>query len=584
MLYARAGNRGEQVVACSRNARAQGIREGMSLAEATALWRQPLRPDVATRRPNATPRPALPPNAPALHVEPQDPAADYRELLRLAEWCEQFSPLVGLEGAGESLCSRNTEDPSANPECLLLDVTGLGTWWGNERRLVETVVAGFQRLGYFVQAGLADTIGAAWAMAHFGLGIGDRGLGIGDFGLRICGGRVWNPRSTIHDPRSPVPDPQSPIPDPQSPIRNPPWAIVPPHGNIQALRALPVAALRLSGVAVDWLHQLGIDQIQQLLQLPRDSLRSRFGEGVLRRLDQATGAVEELLVAHRPQPAFRAHHQLEHPAAQRGAIERVVQQLVERVAQMLAEHDRGVLQLAVCLQCGTVDHPLAASNPSSPHALKAFRFRVDLFHPLADPRHLMDLVRMQLEKTTLPGPLQGADVRAVVTVRRRQQQQSLLADADGSGSRDVALLIDRLNSRLGSDRVLRPLLQAEFQPERACRFVSWTGREASPSSHALPALLPPIPGPNDRPLQLQHPPWPLQVTAVAPEGPPARFRYRNCLYQVAHAWGPERIETGWWRGAPVRRDYYRVETSSGHRFWLFRRLDDGQWFLHGIFI
>jgi protein ImuB len=62
-----------------------------------------------------------------------------------------------------------------------------------------------------------------------------------------------------------------------------------------------------------------------------------------------------------------------------------------------------------------------------------------------------------------------------------------------------------------------------------------------------------------------------------------RFRLRAEQHQVARAWGPERIETGWWRKWPVRRDYYRVETTAGQRFWLFRRLQDGKWFLHGAF-
>ena len=47
--------------------------------------------------------------------------------------------------------------------------------------------------------------------------------------------------------------------------------------------------------------------------------------------------------------------------------------------------------------------------------------------------------------------------------------------------------------------------------------------------------------------------------------------------------GPERIETGWWRQGLVRRDYYRIETDTGCRLWLFRDLTDGSWYLHGSF-
>jgi protein ImuB len=54
------------------------------------------------------------------------------------------------------------------------------------------------------------------------------------------------------------------------------------------------------------------------------------------------------------------------------------------------------------------------------------------------------------------------------------------------------------------------------------------------------------------------------------------------LYTISRSWGPERIQTGWWRGAYIRRDYYRVETDGGERFWLFRAAG-GKWLLHGVF-
>jgi protein ImuB len=48
--------------------------------------------------------------------------------------------------------------------------------------------------------------------------------------------------------------------------------------------------------------------------------------------------------------------------------------------------------------------------------------------------------------------------------------------------------------------------------------------------------------------------------------------------------GPERIETGWWDGGDVARDYYQARTSQGELLWIFqdRRNRDG-WYLHGIF-
>ena len=78
-------------------------------------------------------------------------------------------------------------------------------------------------------------------------------------------------------------------------------------------------------------------------------------------------------------------------------------------------------------------------------------------------------------------------------------------------------------------------------------------------------------------------PVPVEVLAIHPDGPPLRFVWQGTRWDVASWWGPERIETGWWRGDDVRRDYYVVTTPAGSRFWLFRRRNDGRWFLHGCF-
>jgi protein ImuB len=78
-------------------------------------------------------------------------------------------------------------------------------------------------------------------------------------------------------------------------------------------------------------------------------------------------------------------------------------------------------------------------------------------------------------------------------------------------------------------------------------------------------------------------PLAVEAWSVVPDGPLLRFRWSGGEERVARSWGPERIETGWWRGRAVRRDYYQIETATGRRYWLFRRLDDRQWFLHGWF-
>jgi protein ImuB len=87
------------------------------------------------------------------------------------------------------------------------------------------------------------------------------------------------------------------------------------------------------------------------------------------------------------------------------------------------------------------------------------------------------------------------------------------------------------------------------------------------------------------------PPEPAEAVAEIPDGPPRRFTWRRVAHTVARAEGPERIAPEWWRltpGAAARtRDYFRVETGEGRRFWLYREGLYGRetqqpgWFVHG---
>ena len=71
--------------------------------------------------------------------------------------------------------------------------------------------------------------------------------------------------------------------------------------------------------------------------------------------------------------------------------------------------------------------------------------------------------------------------------------------------------------------------------------------------------------------------------AAAPQGPPVRFEWEGRSHRVLQHWGPERIETGWWTERQVARDYYRVEIDTGEWYWVFRRLGEEDWFVHGVF-
>lgn len=69
------------------------------------------------------------------------------------------------------------------------------------------------------------------------------------------------------------------------------------------------------------------------------------------------------------------------------------------------------------------------------------------------------------------------------------------------------------------------------------------------------------------------------------EGIPRRLRLTKTgtSWRVVRYWGPERIESNWWRGPSIRRDYYRIETDSSQWLWVFRLLSENRWMLHGWF-
>jgi protein ImuB len=472
------------VSACSAEAKSLRIAPGMPLAEATAMA-----------------------GSKELAIKAHDRAADRQSLEQLAFWCGRFSPLVGIEDSQAS-------------ESLLLDITGIGHLFGGERSLMISVHRDLVRRGLDARLSVADTLGAAWAVARFDAGAA---------GFRL----------------------------------------VPSGETFAALRGLPVEALRLSGETLDLLHQLGIHYLGQLEPLPRCDLTARFGPELIKRLDQATGRLPEPVPALPLPPEFEASQSLEPPSSRREIVEFMLEQLVERLTDKLACGGRGALRMECRLDCGRggkVD------------------LEVGLFRPTASTRHLLGLMRMKLERAKLCAPVESIRVWASVTDLLERRQQEFFPEPLGrENPRQLAALVDRLSSRLGAAGVLRPHLQSDAQPEWAYRYEplieharNRRTRRVRPQREERLDLPP-------RPLRLYRRPVPLPAMSVQPDGPPVRFRYQAREHRIATATGPERIETGWWRGRTVRRDYYRVETASGHRYWLFRNLPDGQWFLHGAF-
>ena len=194
------------------------------------------------------------------------------------------------------------------------------------------------------------------------------------------------------------------------------------------------------------------------------------------------------------------------------------------------------------------------------------------------------------------------------------QQASILRKVKSTAcAEELAILIDALENRLGEGRVYRVAARESYIPERASKRTapfepsSWPGstrpsrtKNKGSKGRTLDGRL--KDGHDncvwqimaERPIRLFLRPHPIDVTAAIPDAPPMLFRWRKVVHRVIRAEGPERISPEWWRedgdaaDDDQIRDYYRVESAHGMRFWVFREGIYGgerppRWYLHGVF-
>jgi protein ImuB len=230
-----------------------------------------------------------------------------------------------------------------------------------------------------------------------------------------------------------------------------------------------------------------------------------------------------------------------------------------------------------------------------------------LAHPCADGAHMARLFEERLSRLSR-GVDAGYGIEHLSLAASRtapivQPQETMGAFEDSPRSQRRAApiaalggLYDRLVSRLGAQVVVRPVPHASYIPERAVKLVPvLTPEQGASDKQELSASLP---DPATRPLFMLCAPEPIEVIAEIPEGAPYRFRWRRVRHEITAAYGPERISPEWWAGltgdTPAHhnrqtRDYYRLEDTQGHRFWVYRdglyerETTQPRWFMHGVF-
>lgn len=535
------GRHGLTVTAANAAAMAESVRPGMALADARALF-------------------------PALRSGLAEPEEDRRALLRLARWCGRYGPDRNVEIAP---VAGGAADDLVRDHGLWIDITGVSHLFGGDEALARDLCLRLAGFDLTARVGLADTFGAAHALARFSA-------------------------------------------PPIAMSTQKPWISAPPGLTPDWIEALPVEALRLESATVVALKRLGLRRIGDLYGLPRAALERRFREaktvsGVLARLDQALGRKAE---PRRPLvglPELWVRRGFADPLISADGLEAETGALLAELCDLLETHGIGARRIRLVLYRadGTVAQVAAGTSA-----------------PVREARHIMRLFADKLG--TLDAGF-GVDMLAVEVLVAERFAASDIALANGvdlEASGNPSELIDRLSNRLGPARVfvLRPR-QSQI-PERAeVRWPALSGATVSKSCEPVAAGHDRL---SKRPEILLSRPEPITVTAEVPDGVPAAFTWRRVTRRVIRAEGPERIAPEWWRSlarrmpeakerpgpqdpapplgaplgepvprssAPRTRDYYSLEDTSGAGYWVFRNglygdtAEEGPpaWFMHGLF-
>jgi len=347
------------------------------------------------------------------------------------------------------------------------------------------------------------------------------------------------------------------------------------------------------------LEGIGVRRFDALLRLPRAELARRFGRELVHYLDALFGRRAEPVTPYRPPEHFESGFELPYAIEHGQALAFPVSRLLRELGAWLVFRQQALLRAEIVLR--HENHP-------------ATSVVLGLVRASGDVEHLIGLARAQIDRLLLPGPAIALHLRALECVPLSGIAGDLFAAA--SEREDIGRVIERLSSRLGPGAVRRLAEHADHRPERAASrppanelalpdagkaragraavSKAEAGRAAAAVNTAVvraqmgkvnegrsiegrPVRESSTPPPttaahaSTRPLFLLEPAQPLQWW----------------LQQAGGATGfdgPERIESGWWDGAPVARDYFRVATARGVRLWVYRERPprDG-WFVHGVF-
>lgn len=305
-----------------------------------------------------------------------------------------------------------------------------------------------------------------------------------------------------------------------------------------ALARLPIDRVGLPVEAAEAFARMGLRQLDQVLALPRDALARRFDAAVQLHLDQLFGLRSLGLAFYQPPDRFEARLELNFDVESHQALLFPLRRLVGDLSLFLAGRDCGVQRFSLHLE-----------HAESPDTV----LQVGLLAAEREAGMLFELARGRLEPLQIPAPVRNLRLLAEDLPAFVPQHQALF-DARSRQAQSWEQLRERLRARLGDEAVKGLQALADHRPEQAWQVAT----EGAGSDLRVT--------PGSRPGWLLSTPQPL-----AP----------GSLQLLGQA---ERVESGWWDGGDVRRDYYRVETRDGLRGWVYQDLNQpGPLWLQGWF-
>ena len=300
---------------------------------------------------------------------------------------------------------------------------------------------------------------------------------------------------------------------------------------------LPLSLLHWPGERLHALEGVGFRTLGDLFAVPRDAFSKRFGAPARLALDRVLGLAPEPCDTLVPPETFRRRFEL---GAEIEDVERLqfpLKRLCTELQAYLRARDRGLRGVTLSV---------AHANARQTHLHAQF---VD---PHRDAQRIFDALRERLERDGLPLPARELLLTAEDFAETSVPQHDLF-DPRAGQAQAWSAAIERIRARLGDEQVWTPLAIADHRPEYAMRRAPLPDAANETPWVSLP-----------RPSLLVAEPWAMPPPTLAPD---AVF---------------ERIESGWWDGGDVRRDYTVLDINGG-RAWVYREVESGLWYLQGWF-